>query len=180
METLVLDVGYTPVARVSWRRAITLLFEGKVEVVESYEDKTIRSVTLEMQVPSIVRFLRAIRRRKKGIRFSRENVCARDKGRCQYCGLSVPRHDFTYDHVTPRAQGGHTTWENVVVCCTPCNQKKGGRRPEQAGMLLATRPVKPKVLPEAMRLTLTWQKDMPIPWRAWLTSYRYWNGELEE
>ncbi|MHB8874971.1 MAG: HNH endonuclease, partial [Myxococcaceae bacterium] len=131
-------------------------------------------------VPSIVRFLGSIRRRRRGIRFSRENVWARDGGRCQYCGAGVPRHDFTYDHVTPRSQGGHTSWENVVVCCMPCNQRKGGRRPEQASMRLATHPVRPKNLPHTLRLTFTFQKGMPLSWKAWLDSYRYWNGELEE
>lgn len=179
MDTLVLDVGFSPVARVSWRRAITLLFEGRVEVVESYEDRTIRSVTLEMAVPSVVRFLRNIRGRKRSIKFSRENVWARDRGSCQYCGVKVPRHDFTYDHVTPRTQGGETAWANVVVCCIPCNQKKGGRRPEQAGMTLRSLPVRPKTLPDVARLTLTWVKGMPLPWKTWLVSVAYWNGELE-
>jgi len=45
METLVLNPGYEPVARVPWQRAVTLLFLGKVEVVEEYDDKEIRSVT---------------------------------------------------------------------------------------------------------------------------------------
>ena len=45
METLVLDARYIPVARVSWQRAITLLWEGKVEVIEEYEDQRVRSVT---------------------------------------------------------------------------------------------------------------------------------------
>src|SRR3954469_10212403 len=135
MQTLVLDAGYTPVARVSWQRAVTLLWEGKVEVVESY-DHVVRSVTIEVQVPAVVRFLRIVRARKKGIRFSRENVYARDAGRCQYCGVRVARSDFTYDHVLPRAQGGLTCWENIVVCCTPCNQKKGGRTPAQARLVL--------------------------------------------
>jgi 5-methylcytosine-specific restriction endonuclease McrA len=180
VETLLLDVGFSPVARVSWRRAITLLFEGKVEVVESYEDKTVRSVTLEMKVPAVVRFLRFIRGKKRSVKFSRENVWARDRGACQYCGAKCARHEFTYDHVTPRAQAGKTDWHNVVVCCMACNQKKGGRRPEQAGMVLRTQPVRPKTLPDVARLTLTWQKGMPMPWRQWLASVAYWNGELEE
>lgn len=180
METLVLDVGYTPVARVSWQRAITLLWEEKVEVVEEYEDKTVRSMTLEFKVPSVIRFLRAIRGKKKAIKFSRENVFTRDKGKCQYCSAKVPRHDFTYDHVVPRTQGGHTTWENIVVSCTPCNQKKGGRTPAQAGMKLLQVPVKPKSLPESVRLTFTWKKGMPEPWKQWLASVAYWNTELED
>jgi 5-methylcytosine-specific restriction endonuclease McrA len=180
VETLVLDARYMPVARVTWQRAITLLWEGKVEVIEEYEDRTVRSVTLEFRVPAVIRFLRTIRGGKRAIKFSRENVYSRDKGRCQYCSRNVPRSDFTYDHVVPRAQGGHTSWDNVVVCCTPCNQRKGGRTPMQAGMTLIVLPTKPRSLPETMRLTFAWRKGMPLSWRQWLQSIAYWNAELED
>ena len=106
METLVLNARWQPVARIPWQRAITLLFLGKVQVVEEYEDKTIRSVTFEVKMPSVVRFLRMLKHRKPVIRFSRENVFARDHGQCQYCGKAVSRAEATYDHVTPRSQGG--------------------------------------------------------------------------
>ena len=80
METLVLNAIWQPVCRIPWQRAITLLFLGKVQVVEEYEDKTIRSVTFEVKMPSVVRFLRHLKHRKPVIRFSRENVFARDHG----------------------------------------------------------------------------------------------------
>ena len=35
MDTLVLSHAYVPVARVGWKRALTLLFEGKVEAQEA-------------------------------------------------------------------------------------------------------------------------------------------------
>ena len=70
MDTLVLNASWQPVARVPWQRAITLLFLGKVELVEEYEDKTIRSVTFEVKMPSVIRFLRMLKRRKPVIRFS--------------------------------------------------------------------------------------------------------------
>ena len=179
METLVLNVSYEPVARVTWQRAITLLWEGKVEVVEEYENHRVRSVTLEFKVPSVIRFLRVIRGRRRAIKFSRENVYSRDKGRCQYCGHAVPRSEFTYDHVVPRRLNGQTRWENVVVCCTPCNQRKGGRTPDEAGMALVANPVRPRSLPDVMRFTFTWQKGMPMAWRNWLRDVAYWHGELE-
>jgi 5-methylcytosine-specific restriction endonuclease McrA len=179
MDTLVLSHAYVPVARVAWQRAVTLLFEGKVEVIEEYENRVVRSVTLEFKVPSIIRFLRKIRDRKRAVKFSRENVYARDKGACQYCGARVPRAEATYDHVTPRSHGGQTTWENVVICCVPCNQRKGGRTPAQAGMRLLSHPVKPKTLPDTIRLTFLLDKSAPPSWRQFFASYAYWNGELE-
>ena len=177
METLVLTASYEPVARVSWQRAVTLLFEGKVEVIEEYEDRLIRSVTLELKMPSVIRFLRAIRARKKTPKFSRENVYARDHGRCQYCTERIPRHEATYDHVKPRSLGGLTTWENVVIACVPCNQKKGARTVEQAGMQLRSTPKRPKK--DALRFSIMFRKGMPQSWMSWLRDFSYWNGELE-
>ncbi len=180
MDTLVLSHAYEPVARVAWKRAMTLLFEGKVEVIEEYENWTVRSVTVEFKVPSIIRFLRKIRDRKPAVKFSRENVYTRDHGKCQYCGHRVPRPEATYDHVIPRSQGGQTRWENVVICCVPCNQKKGGRTPEQAKMHLLSVPVKPKTMPAHVRLTFLFRKDIPASWKMWLQSYSYWNTELDK
>lgn len=113
------------------------------------------------------------------MKFSRENVYARDHGRCQYCGLAVARPESTYDHVVPRAHGGLTTWQNVVIACMPCNQRKGGRTPAQAKMVLRAEPVKPVRLPEGARLTLGWEHGMPPSWRAWLRDVAYWSGELD-
>lgn len=180
METLVLNATWQPVARIPWQRAITLLFLGKVELVEEYEDKTIRSVTFEVKMPSVVRFLRVLKRRKPIIRFSRENVYARDHGQCQYCGKKVSRPEATYDHVLPRSQGGGTHWENIVIACVPCNQRKGGRTPDQAKMRLKSVPAKPTRLPESIRLTFAFQKGMPASWGNWLRDLTYWHGSLEE
>lgn len=180
METLVLNATYEPVARVTWQRAISLLFSGKVEVVEEYDDKTIRSVTFEVRMPSVVRFIRMLKRRKPVIRFSRENVYARDQGKCQYCLKKITRAEATYDHVVPRAQGGRTGWDNIVIACVPCNQSKGGRTPEQARMKLSVRPQKPAKLPDTLRLTFTWEKGMPHSWKNWLRDMTYWHGELDE
>jgi 5-methylcytosine-specific restriction endonuclease McrA len=92
----------------------------------------------------------------------------------------VTRAEGTFDHVVPRRLGGTTCWENIVMACVPCNQKKGGRTPEQARMKLATRPVKPARLPDALRLTLSFQKGMPVSWKTWLRDLTYWHGSLDE
>jgi len=159
---------------------MTLLFLGKVEIVEEYEDREIHAVTFVVKMPAVVRLLRALRGARKHVKFSRENVYARDAGKCQYCSAGVPRHEITYDHVVPRALGGTNTWENIVICCVACNQRKGGKTPEQAGMKLRSTPVKPKKLPDAFRITLTFRKGMPSTWKTWLRDFTYWNTELDE
>ncbi|MEL7370103.1 MAG: HNH endonuclease [Myxococcota bacterium] len=178
METLVLSHAYQPVDQVSWQRAITLWAMDKVEILEAYDDRVIRSVSFSIQMPSVVRFIYQIRTHRRGVRFSRENVYARDKGRCQYCREKITRAEATYDHVIPRSQGGTTRWDNIVIACLPCNQKKGGRTPEQAHMRLHTPPERPKSLPPSMCLTLP--NGVPDTWRQYLYDLHYWNGRLDE
>lgn len=180
MECLVLDPGFSPVARISWEKAITLLVKDRVKVVE-HHDRIVRSVTVEMKVPAVVQFFREAKPRRKAVKFSRENVWARDQGRCQYCNTLLTRSEMTYDHVIPKEQGGKTCWENIVSCCEPCNQKKGGKTPHQAGMTLRRVPVRPKKLPNTMRFCLTYREGMPVQWKQWLQiDLPYWHGELDE
>ena len=84
---------------------------------------------------------------KTKVRFSRHNIYMRDGNTCQYCGQELPRTELNLDHVVPRAQGGRTTWENVVCCCIDCNLSKGARTPEQAGLKLLKAPVRPRWTP---------------------------------
>ena len=180
MDTLVLTQSYQPVARISWQRAMTLLCLGKVEVVDEYADREIRSVSVAFKMPSIIRFLHSVRRKKKAIKFSRENVYARDKGKCQYCQKKIARAESTYDHVVPKSRGGRTNWENIVISCSKCNQDKRDRTPEQAGMHLRVKPVRPKSLPNVFTFTMAWREGMPLSWKDFMASYQYWNSEIEE
>jgi len=67
----------------------------------------------------------------------------RDRGLCLYCGEQFHDKDLTRDHVYPRCRGGVDAWENVVSACRACNQRKGGRSPEEAGMELLAVPYAP-------------------------------------
>jgi 5-methylcytosine-specific restriction endonuclease McrA len=42
--------------------------------------------------------------------------------------------------VLPRSRRVANTWENLVACCFGCNNRKGGRTPQEAGMVLARQP----------------------------------------
>lgn len=145
-RTLVLTPWYTPHKIVPWQKAVTQLFTGDVEVVEEYDDM-LCSPSLSMRTPSVVRLKRPIGKMKRGVKFSRQNVLTRDGFQCQYCGTKGDYDTLNYDHVMPRHQGGKTDWENIVASCYPCNGKKANRTPEQAGMVLISRPKKPHSLP---------------------------------
>jgi 5-methylcytosine-specific restriction endonuclease McrA len=147
-QTLLLTPWMVPHQVISWQTAVTLSFLGKVEVLETYEDE-IRSPTLTIRAPAVVRLKRHAMPHKRGVKFSRTNVFVRDDFRCQYCGVRKDADELTYDHVVPRVQGGRTVWENIVASCQDCNTRKRGRTPEQASMKLLKRPEKPRWLPAA-------------------------------
>jgi len=180
MDTLVLTNTYMPISRVSWQKAITWVISGRAAVVEEYEDRTIRSPSQVFPMPSIVRFVHKVTGIfRKGVKFNRKNVWLRDKGTCQYCGTKVSMAEFTFDHVIPQAAGGRTRWENIVVSCMECNQRKKDRTPEQARMKLRSKPVKPKSLPGVSFPVLSWTEGMPPTWQDYLGTVQYWDGALE-
>ncbi len=145
-SVLLLNSGFEPLRVISWQRAITLFFSGKVEVVEEYE-RDIRSVSLVIRAPAVVRLLSYARIGRRSPPLCRTNVLARDNFQCQYCSKELSPKEATLDHVLPRSQGGRTTWDNIVCCCPYCNRKKGGRTPRQAKMALLRQPSKPDWLP---------------------------------
>ena len=67
----------------------------------------------------------------------------RDAQVCMYCGGRFLKRDLTRDHVRPISLGGSDIWANVVAACKRCNNFKGGRLPEVAGMELLAVPFVP-------------------------------------
>lgn len=74
----------------------------------------------------------------------RSAIYKRDNYQCVYCGFVedvrplVGRHSsasLSLDHVVPESRGGVTSVENLVTCCTVCNQEKGNKTPQEAGMI---------------------------------------------
>ncbi|MBX7139319.1 MAG: HNH endonuclease [Oligoflexia bacterium] len=141
-----------------------MLFMGKVEIVEEY-DRELRSISLVIKAPAVVRLLRFIKLGRKSPPLCRSNILARDSFQCQYCEKILSSREATLDHVLPRSQGGKTTWENIVCSCAGCNRKKGGRTPEQAGMRLMTKPARPDWLPV---LNLRFNGNVPQSWQTFL------------
>lgn len=171
MDTLVLSAVWEPMYRVHWPRAITLWVAGRVERIEDYADRAIPTVRYSVPMPLVVRFVRNGKVYRRGIRFNRENVFARDRGLCQYCGERVGRRNATYDHVLPRSHGGGTDWYNIVLACVSCNQFKGDRTPEEAGMRLLKVPQEPRSLPTSREI-LFYEEGMPLAWQRYLRSPR--------
>ena len=139
-KVLVLNQNYEPLSVCRAQRAVVMVVLGKAEIVERYEAE-IRSVSCVVPVPSVVRLSMYIRAPRQQIALTRRNVLRRDGYRCQYC--LTRRGPMTTDHVLPRSLGGGDSWTNLVCACMRCNNRKGNRTPEQAGMVLARPPKRP-------------------------------------
>jgi 5-methylcytosine-specific restriction endonuclease McrA len=167
-RVLVLNASFEPLQIVPWQKAMQLLFQGKVEVLEE-SDREIKTISVTYRLPAVLRLLRFIplARRKNVVRFSRANIFIRDQHTCQYCGRKRPRTELTLDHVIPVVQGGKKSWDNIVTACIQCNQRKGGRTPAEAGMRLIDSPGCPDWLPTvSVRLSL---QTAPDRWKVYLS-----------
>ena len=174
-QTLLLNASFEPLKVVHWQKAVTLLCQGKVEVISVY-DRDVHSVSITFKLPSVIRLLRYVRikHRFDYVPFSRANIYARDTHTCQYCGQTLPMSELTFDHVVPVAQGGRKDWENIVTSCVTCNRIKGGRTPAEARLTLLRMPRRPESVP-AIRITVG-LRNAPESWR----DYLYWNVELDD
>lgn len=168
-HTLVLDIGYQPIKVIGWQRALCMSFLDKVEVLAHYAWQ-VRTVSTAYPAPAVIRLLAQVRLRPQIVRFSRRNVYLRDEHCCQYCGVAFHAQELTLDHVVPRVAGGKTSWTNVVAACRPCNRRKGGRTPEQAGLPLRSQPARPRWSPQTLLQRLP--ADVPDVWHDWIFSGR--------
>jgi len=190
---LVLNRVYQPVHITSVRRAFSLLYQGAARAIDeefklfdfeswsalsaaSHHD-AIGAVGRRIRVPRVIVLIAYERMPKTRVRFSRFNIYARDENTCQYCGVRLPRADLNLDHVIPRSRGGATSWENVVCSCVPCNLRKGGRSPEEAGLRLLRAPFRPRWTPMFRSAT---RRAFYREWRPFLSlaDAAYWNAEL--
>jgi 5-methylcytosine-specific restriction endonuclease McrA len=169
LRTLLLNTWGLPHAVLSWEEAVTLMYLEKVDVREEY-NTTVSSPSVTYFIPAVLQLRRAFYPHKKGVRYSRDNIFARDGYKCQYCGERKSSRELNLDHVIPRRQGGKTCWDNVTTSCYLCNNKKGARTPEQAGMKLLRKPVKPHSLP--LHMVLVEGTLIPSVWIPYLESVK--------
>jgi 5-methylcytosine-specific restriction endonuclease McrA len=165
---LVLNRYWQPIHTCSVRRSIHLLCLGHAHVVQVEGDERFNthdfsswidysSVTSELEMihgcriairaPKIIVLSVYDRLPRLEVKFTRRNVLLRDKFTCQYCAKILPETQLNLDHVTPRAKGGRTTWENIVTSCFRCNTRKANKMPHDANMHPQSPPFAPRWRP---------------------------------
>jgi len=136
---LVLNATFEPINVTAVRRALVLLLKGVAQAEEIHSSE-LHSSRTSLRVPSVIRLLAYRRIPQQTRALSRKNILLRDRNTCQFCGGVFPASELTLDHVVPRSRGGHSSWENLVACCYECNNRKGDRTPDEAGLRLVRHP----------------------------------------
>ena len=182
----------------------TFTWEDWSRLRPSDGERFIQAVRFRLRVPEVITLTGYDRVPAAAVTFSRRNIFKRDRYTCQYCGRqgrfhfgkrdevvyetadSDPRsqgnrprrqpgsEELTIDHVVPRAQGGESLWGNCVLACLACNKGKADRTPEQAGMRLKHKPVRPTWNP------LYAAHEVRIESWSKFVSEAYWNVTLKK
>ena len=162
-RVLVLNASFEPINVCTARRAVILILKG-VALAEESSSAWIHSSRVSVPMPSVIRLMEYIHIPFERKSLSRKNILLRDHNTCQYCAKVFPPPDLTLDHIVPRSHGGDSTWDNLVASCRACNNRKGSRSPEDAGMRLLKRPqaynlhVNRQITRSLGRADATWRK----------------------
>ena len=198
-KVLVLNRAWQPISVITAFEAISDMYTDKAEAIDSnyctydftdwienWEDicelndydkaKVVVTSQFNIVIPEIIKYCSTSYYGQMKVKFSRKNIFRRDGNTCQYCYREFEKGDLNIDHVVPRARGGKSTWENVVVSCIKCNSRKGHKTVDEAGLKLLKKPVKPRFLANSK---LDRVKSIPTSWKDFV-SKSYWEAELTE
>lgn len=151
--TLVLNKSWMPIDSTSVRDALCNVMSERavflttpdymqhdmyswMQLPTGKDEQCIKTACGEIKVPEIILLSEYSKIPVRKVVFCRRNLWRRDGRRCQYCGLEPPMDEITIDHIVPRSKGGESTFKNCVLCCIPCNLKKGSRDLKHTGMRL--------------------------------------------
>jgi|SRR6056300_332904 5-methylcytosine-specific restriction endonuclease McrA len=146
LQTLILNLDFTPMSVVSWRRGVVLSLNNKNLRVLEYYDLTVGSEYDIFEVPAVMLYQKFVKPPKRRT-ISKHYVLLRDKMTCQYCAKKLDELTSSVDHVIPVSRFSTkveaNTWDNLVACCKSCNTKKRNRTPQEARMSLVREPRQP-------------------------------------
>ena len=164
-QTLLLDSSFYPIQMIDWKKALTLFFTQRAEVVENHTDVIVRSTHDSYQLPKVMRLFCKVGN-ITSVKFNRLNVFYRDDFTCQYCRGPFKARELTLDHVIPKSKGGDTSWDNIVSACAPCNNKKADKLPHQTTMKPLKQPKEPK---RGAMFILRLSRKEKLLWQDWFS-----------
>ncbi len=138
-------------------------------MLDTHSDEfVIPTTSSNVKVPEVIVLKKYDKVFMKDLRLTKRNIYIRDKYKCQYSGEQLNYDEANIDHVIPRSRGGKKEWSNLVVCSKEINSIKGDRTPEEAGLKLIKKPVKP--VSDGPHRLLDDKFDMPKSWSKFISS----------
>lgn len=159
-QVLLLNASYEILTVIPLKRAVALVLAEKADILEE-GDEPLRSERFSMPRPAVIKLRTFVKIPFSArVALNRKNLSLRDNGLCGYCG----RRGSTIDHIIPRSRGGQHRWENVVLACSPCNQKKGASFLADLGWKLLVTPG----VPERRTHMIVGIAEVEESWTPWL------------
>lgn len=159
-------LSMVPFSAIPWQTAIRLVYQGKVRVIDEYQDWSVCSPSTTLAVPSVVMTSEFIKWNRM-IKYNRSNILLRDGFACQYCGNSKEAANrLTLDHVVPRTHGGKTNWTNIVTACQRCNHAKGANK-KVVPKRMPVRPSYYELMAKRMNYPLVVRDESWLPYLSW-------------
>ena len=184
---LVLNKMWIPIRVASVKRCLKLIFADKASLVDpsdysvytweewmtldaANDEYVIPTTRDNIKIPEVIVLLKYDKVYTKDLRLTKRNIYIRDKYKCQYTGKQLNFDEANIDHVIPRSRGGKNTWDNLVVCTKEINSIKGDKTPEEAGLKLIKKPVKPT--PSCPHRLMDPKFNMPESWSKFIKTNR--------
>ena len=186
-DTLVLNKFWAPVNIINYKKCMGLIYQDAAMSLDTdfvtYNFESwlefsmlpkvlddgycfVNTVKLKVAIPDIIVLKKYDRLPYRDVKFSRQSIFQRDNFICQYCNKQFKKSELEVEHVIPKCQGGKSLWNNVVSSCGVCNDKKGGRTPEQADMKLIHPPKEPSWVSPYQHLKS--KPDIRPAWKKYL------------
>jgi len=139
MQVLLLNASEEVLGTIDWQKAMLLWLGNKVVRPSGHDDfYNIRTPRMIYRLPTVLILTKYVRIPYKHAAVTKSNILVRDNFECQYCGKRLTHQTGTIDHIVPVSRGGAHRWDNVVVSCKKCNNKKDNKTPKEARMALET------------------------------------------
>jgi len=129
-KILICDRGGMPHHWASWEDAVVLKYKNLLSY-EQGEPSVFRGGTSRItgnrtaiDIGKIVFLKETLKYDCRIPPLTNQNLFARDRNICAYCGRHFREDKLSRDHIIPVSCNGENTWMNCVTACRPCNHIK--------------------------------------------------------
>jgi len=149
-------ITYHAKGLVAWQLgdADHLAFRGGENRITGQQSRILTAPIIAVKGESSV-----LKRARRIPTLSNNELFARDRWTCGYCGRVFSAMKLTRDHIMPVSRGGQDLWTNVITACENDNHRKDDKTLEEAGMELLFVPYTPS---RAEHLILKGRRILPV------------------